>query len=129
MELSGFISVSEVLKSGVYALVHHGVVVYVGKSKTMLARIYTHRAQWGKKSMPWLPVKGILFDEVFVRPCPLHLLDALEYDMINLYKPRHNIQLKHFGKSTAPVELVINGITLHLNRPRPSGQPIIDRRL
>lgn len=129
MELSGFISVSEVLKSGVYALVHHGVIVYIGKSKTMIARIYTHRAQWGKKSMPWLPVKGILFDEVFVRPCPLHLLDSLEYDMINLYKPKFNTQLKHFGKSTAPVELVINGITLTLNRPPINPHPIIERRL
>lgn len=128
MELSGFIGVSDVLRSGVYALVHKGVVVYVGKSKTMLARIYTHRAQWGKKFMPWLPVKGILFDEVFVRPCALAVIDELEYDMINLYKPKHNIQLKHFGKSLAPITLTIRGVDVVLNRPRPQNQ-IIERRL
>lgn len=128
MELSGFIGVSDVLRSGVYALVHKGVVIYVGKSKTMLARIYTHRAQWGKKSMPWLPVKGILFDEVFVRPCAPAVIDELEYDMINLYKPKHNIQLKHFGKSLAPITLTICGVDVVLNRPRPQNQ-IIERRL
>lgn len=128
MELSGFISVSEVLKSGVYALVYQGVVVYIGKSKTMLIRIYTHRAQRGKKEFPFSQVKGIAFDEVFVRPCPIDKLDALEYDMINLYKPRYNTQLKHFGKSTAEVVLNYNGIPLVLNRPAIPG-PKIERRL
>lgn len=128
MELSGFIGVSGVLKSGVYALVHLGRVVYIGKSKTMLARIYTHRAQWGRKAMPWLPVKGILFDEVFIRPCPLDRIDSLEYDMINLYKPKYNVQLKHTGRSNAQVELKYKDLTLILNKP-PEPTVKIERRI
>ena len=130
MELSGFIGISEVLKSGVYALVHQGIVVYIGKSKSMLIRIYTHRSQYGRsKTMPsWFPVKGILFDEVFIRPAPLHILDSLEADLINLYKPRHNTQLKTKAKSTAPVTLTHNGVDIILNRPRPQS-PKLERRI
>lgn len=97
MELEGFVGVGQVLKSGVYALVHRREVVYVGKSKTMLVRIYSHRnvaadKRKGKnKEFPsWYPVKGIVFDDVFVRPCPPEELDRLEREMIAKYRPKYN---------------------------------------
>lgn len=120
MELSGFLAISPVLRAGVYALAYRGEVVYVGRSKAMLARVYTHRSVWQAKrrgKVPsWLPVKGILFDEVFIRPCRVDQLDALEREMINLYKPRYNELLK----SSEPVGLTglrIRGVELQLNRP------------
>jgi GIY-YIG catalytic domain len=99
MELEGFANVGEVLKSGVYALVYRGAVVYIGKSKVMLTRIYTHRSMYARSrkplgSLPWLS-KGIKFDDVWVRPCPSAKLDQLEYEMINRYKPKHNQLLKN----------------------------------
>lgn len=126
MQLADFFNASEILRSGVYILVHRGVVIYVGKSKCMLARIYTHRNVWaskrrGKAEVPWwLPIPGIHFDEIHVRPAALHLLDELEREMIELYKPKFNKKLKTDAKARAEVPMVINGITLRLNaKPEP----------
>lgn len=110
MELEGFFNTGAMLKSGVYALVYRGAVVYVGKSKMMLGRIYNHRILWGRskrshrEGVPWLP-KGILFDDIWVRPCPLAELDVLEYQMINLYKPKNNTQLKNGLPVTLPPDI------------------------
>lgn len=98
VELEGFLDVSRILQGGVYALVHREVVVYVGKSKVMLGRVYSHRVAWGKKSTKAIglkPTKGILFDAVWIRPCALDQIDELESAMINLYKPRYNSLLRN----------------------------------
>ena len=97
MILEGFTNISESLRCGIYALAMKGKVIYIGKSKCMLVRIYSHRNAKSKKgSLPsWFPVKGIAFDEVHVQPCHPDRLDKLEFDMINLYKPRLNINLKN----------------------------------
>ena len=100
MVLDGFTDISPLLHCGVYALIKRGVIVYVGKSKSLYARIYTHkhfgnRAAKGKAIPSWLPVKGIQFDEVHIRPCSLEVLDALEAEMIDRYRPRYNIAMKN----------------------------------
>lgn len=98
MILAGFIDATAMLRGGIYALVHRGVVVYVGKSKVMLTRVNAHRGAWGSKSRKAVglkPIKGILFDEVWVRPCSLEEIDELEHEMINLYKPRYNQLLRN----------------------------------
>ncbi len=98
MQLEGFVDASAMLSGGVYALVHRENVVYVGKAKVMLGRVYTHRVAWGKKSTKAVglkPTKGILFDAIWVRPCPSAEVDDLEYAMINLYKPRYNSALRN----------------------------------
>ena len=97
MILEGFTNISESLRCGIYALAMKGKVIYIGKSKCMLVRIYSHRNAKSKKgSLPsWFPVKGIAFDEVHVQPCHPDRLDKLEFDMINLYKPRLNTNLKN----------------------------------
>lgn len=120
MQLEGFTNASDVLRSGVYALCAKGVVIYVGKSKAMLARINSHRSIWAAKrkgrTVPdWLPIPGLLFDEVHIQPCRLDQIDRLEREMIDRYKPRYNVQLKSSQKSRAPVSLVLNGIALQLN--------------
>jgi excinuclease UvrABC nuclease subunit len=125
MQLEGFLDVSVLLRCGVYALCRRGVVIYVGKSKSLYARIYTHkhfanRGAKGKAVPSWLPVKGLQFDEVFIRPCRLEELDELEAAMINLYKPKYNESLKNNLKVRVPINLVIGGILLQMNTaPRP----------
>jgi excinuclease UvrABC nuclease subunit len=90
------VEVSAILGAGVYALVRDGVVVYVGQSKRMLSRISAHKSNWGRRTPSWLPAscRGILFDEVHVMPCRVEDLDRLEQRLINLWKPRYNVQLK-----------------------------------
>ena len=97
-KLDGFLNVGKMLESGVYALVWRREVVYVGKSKVMLTRIYSHRNAWGDKrqrksrrSLPsWFPTAGILFDDVWVMPTPVHRLDEVEREMIARFRPRFN---------------------------------------
>lgn len=95
---AGFIDVSQVLRGGVYILAHQGTIVYVGKAKVMLGRVYQHRVRWGTKSRKpvtgVIPPKGILFDQVFIRPCHGAEVDALEASLIAKYRPRYNTQLK-----------------------------------
>ena len=120
MNLEGFKPIGEILRSGVYALVHRGKVVYIGKSKVMLTRIYSHRSLWGRKRSigEWLAIKGILFDDVHILPCRLEDIDELEREMINIYRPKFNVQLKEPHRITTPVSLVVNGKTLTLNAPQ-----------
>lgn len=133
MQLSGFTDISDSLRSGVYALCAKGVVIYVGKSKKMLGRINSHRQAWADKrrgkAESWiaerLGIPGLLFDQVWVRPCRLDELDQLEADMINLYKPRYNTQLKTTQKVQLAHSLIINGITI----PLCAKLPPIERRL
>lgn len=103
--MEGFVDVSAVLRQGVYILLHQGVVVYVGKAQLMLGRVYKHRVAWGsRKRKPQtavIPAKGMLFDQVMVRQCASDRIDELEAEMIALYRPRYNIQLK----SRVPPEL------------------------
>lgn len=130
MELEGFQDVSALLRCGVYALCKRGVVIYVGKSKSLYARIYTHkhfanRGAKGKAVPSWLPVKGLQFDEVFIRHCRLEELDLLEHEMINRYKPKYNLSLKNNLK-VLPGTITILGVEIQMS---PAPRPQIERRL
>ena len=110
--MDGFVDVSLVLRQGVYILLHQGVVVYVGKAKVMLGRVYSHRVKWGSKSRKpvtgSIPAKGMLFDQVMIRPCFSTDIDALEAELIARHRPRYNTQLK----SSIPPEL--NGLVARI---------------
>ncbi len=128
--LAGFVEVSAILRCGVYALLRDGVVVYIGQSKKMLARIEAHRSNWGRKSTPaWMPasLRGVLFDQVYVLPCRVEDLDQLERAMIDLYKPKYNIKLKAPGPTSLPLTLTIGTATIPFNH-RPAG-PKFERRI
>lgn len=130
MILEGFADVSETLRCGVYALVYQGVVVYVGQSKCMLTRIYSHRNARRSKDLPkWFPIKGIQFDEIHVRPCHPDRIDALERELINLYKPRHNTQLKTTLPIGKPFNIVVGEITIPVNAGGHPYLPRIERRV
>ena len=114
MDLEGFTNISESLKCGIYALCSKGKVIYIGKSKCMLVRIYSHRNAKSKKgSLPsWFPIKGITFDEVHVRLCHPDQIDQLEFDMINLYKPKLNVNLKNDLAINIPHTLRVGNIEI-----------------
>lgn len=128
MQLKGFIEASEVLRSGVYALAWKGEVVYVGKSKCMLTRIEAHRGLFRRKAPSWMPIKGVQFDAVFVRPCPLAMLEALEVEMINLYKPKLNERLKTNEKVRLEIDALVADIAPQAVTTR-AARVAIERRL
>ncbi len=130
MQLPGFNDASAILQSGVYALVYRGKVVYIGKSKSMIVRVSTHRSNARRSTPAWLPAsaKGITFDEVHIQPCHPDVIDELEYAMINLYKPKFNELLKHNGHSKAPFTLTIGGHSVAFNQPKAPAEPF-ERRI
>lgn len=126
--LEGFINVSAILRCGIYALVREGAIVYIGQSKKPLGRIAAHRSQWGRKSQApaWLPIKGILFDEIHVLPCRVEDLDRLERALIDLYKPRYNVKLKSPQPCQTPLTITIGNAVIPLNQPQ---TPRFERRI
>lgn len=134
LELDGAVEVTVVLRPGVYALVKAGTVIYVGKSKSVYQRIYTHRstasrAARGKPIPSWLPLKGFVFDQVFVWPCALEDLDALEAEKINLYQPKFNESIKDgLLRGKLPLTVRVGGVPLTLNGgPKPVEGPVMRR--
>jgi hypothetical protein len=96
----------------------------------MLGRIYSHKTAKSKKNLPsWFPVKGLSFDEVHVHPCHPDNVDALEYQMINRYKPRYNTQLKNAVKIDQPFNIRIGDRTVTLCAPPAPQSTEINRRI
>lgn len=86
-----------ILQAGVYALCRGEEVVYVGKAKILLTRIYAHfnamdRAKWGKK--PLRGTKGVVFNRIRLFPCDEADLDALERALISRFCPRYNDRMR-----------------------------------
>ena len=46
LRLDGGREVTDVLRSGVYALIYAEEVIYIGKAKDLNTRIYSHRNVW-----------------------------------------------------------------------------------
>lgn len=86
------------LGSGVYCLIFAGEVVYVGKAKTMLSRINTHRQNLLASRKRGVPLKGsqrpIPFSSFWWQACPLEDCDVLEARLIAKHRPRYNLNLK-----------------------------------
>lgn len=128
--LNDFIDASPMLQGGVYILLHRQEIIYIGKAKSFLARIYTHRSTWsrlrkGDKLANWLPTKGIMFDQFLLRPCRPEIADTLERELIAKHNPKHNTQLR--TKSTSPLPpLCINGVHIGAMRPK---APEFERRI
>jgi len=120
LKVVGFQDASVVLRAGVYALVKAGEVIYVGQSRSVYQRVYAHRnvasrAAKGKTIPTWLPIKGFVFDEVWVRACRVDELDKLEQQMIDRFRPRFNVGGKPKGPIKAEVRLNVRGVELTLN--------------
>lgn len=118
--LEGFIDASVLLKPGIYALLYNRVVVYVGQSTVPLNRIYAHRSLRSRKAPAWLPIKGMLFDEVHVLPCTVDRLNEVEAALIDLYKPKYNVKLKTPHPVSTEFSIVVNDCVVALNAKGPS---------
>lgn len=102
MEEHGFLNISKLMHCGVYALLKKGEVIYIGKSKQPMMRIYTHIRNRGRKVGmnpgfgnavgPAIGGKGIAFDSIWFLPCMLGQLGTLEIHFIKMYKPKHNVK-------------------------------------
>lgn len=131
--LEGFVNTTVMLKPGIYALLREGVVVYVGQSKKPLSRVEAHRSlqrRIARNAAPgWLPIKGIVFDEVHVLPCRVEDLDIVERAMIDLYKPKYNVKLKSPHPVATEFNITIDGITIPFNQinREPGGVTIVRR--
>jgi len=97
------VNLSGILGPGVYALCWQGEIVYVGKAKVLIQRLYAHwnnlcRHRSGKEVPERF--KLIEFDNVKITPCKLFELDLLEKQMISRHRPRLNKRLVPEGKLT-----------------------------
>lgn len=135
VEIAGFTNISGILGPGIYALLWRGSVVYIGQSKKMLTRIYTHRANRGKDLSKyegrWVHARGISFDDVWILPCKVEVLKSLEAELIELYKPRYNVMVKTPSMITREIVLRHGDFEIVLNRPKAPPVPtvIVGRRL
>lgn len=137
LSTGGFIDIGESLKAGIYLLTYKREVVYVGKSKELLRRLYEHRLNYlrfkvGKKGHPYSQAQPILFDGIMIHPCNPHDLDRLERQYIALHQPKHNKTLK--GKvHSGPIEIVVNGQTIVVGDSKqtklPAPGPKLTRRV
>jgi hypothetical protein len=93
------IDISKLLHCGCYALLKKGEVIYVGKSKKPMVRLYTHfsnrgkvlgQNMWGGYSGPTLNDRGVNFDGVWFWPCMLGQLGTIEMYLIRKYMPKYN---------------------------------------
>ena len=130
MQIEGFVNVSDVLRSGIYVLAYKGEVIYIGQSKRMLNRLAAHMSAWAAKrkaKQPHIIAKlGIYYDEVHIMPVHVDRLDEVERKLIDLYRPRLNVQHKRPGPSSAPFNLVIGGVSIPFRQP---SVPEITRRV
>lgn len=93
--------VDPVLGAGVYALLWYEEVVYVGKAKRVLHRLYQHRCHYERaRQGRRLPAnaKAIRFNAVGVISCKEVDLDWIERAMIEKYRPKYNVRMVPQGK-------------------------------
>lgn len=88
--------------SGVYALTLHGEIIYVGKAKVVIQRIYAHwnamcRLRSGKPPFERGP-QAFVFTGMKLCPCSNYDLDRIEKQMIARYRPKHNTRLVPKGR-------------------------------
>lgn len=87
----------------VYKYVHHGDVIYIGKTDDVQRRVIEHASGQGleEKFLPYLEHADIYFHEC----CNEVEMSALERLLINQYKPILNIVDVQPGNSTVSIEM------------------------
>lgn len=79
----------DILKPGIYLLLHRGRVVHVGRAECMLNAIYHNRTvNNGPDRLPsWFPVKHVQFDDVRIHPIPYKATAALAQALTEFHRP------------------------------------------
>lgn len=114
----GFIDVSTLMGCGVYILAWKGEVVYVGQSRKLFQRITTHCTARGKKKhkLNGRGVIGLVFNQIWVRQCPLAEVDALEKELIQRYQPKYNE--KHVTVPAMSLEMLVDMMATPMPPPQ-----------
>lgn len=101
------ITAASQLASGIYFMCLDGKVVYVGRSKSVGARLSQHR-QDGRK----------VFDTIFYLPWPAHSIAKIEEELIRALKPEYNTVGVVGNQNSAADALLLSGLYVI-----PSGAP------
>ena len=112
MQLEGFTDVSTLLRAGVYALCKRGVVIYVGKSKSLYA------PDWSSKCPPSPPSlqadKNKLFDSldasVRAEPLSLSILKIEAADLPNVETGFLGMKVRGVGGPGSPIYFKVGDI-------------------
>jgi excinuclease UvrABC nuclease subunit len=123
----GWLDVSAILGPGVYALLFAEEVVYIGKARRLLARLYAHRNLLERKRSGVRGIKAVAFSKVRVFPCAEVDLDRVERELIERHRPKYNTQYVKPMPTGETIKLTIGGIDLEIGgvRARPV---VIERR-
>lgn len=97
--MDGFVDATALVKGGVYILLLRGKVVFVGKATSaMLPRIAAHRSLARKSTPAWLPIRGITFDQVFIKAVHPDRLEAEYLELVLEHNPIYNLPSPAFTK-------------------------------
>lgn len=99
------VDVPSLMGPGIYALLRGDVVIYIGKAKVLIQRLYAHwntadRVRRGKLVSDKNNVKTLVFTGIKVFPCHASDLDKIERQLIARYRPKYNHRLVPKGKMT-----------------------------
>lgn len=129
LEDDGFLQIDALLRSGVYALTWRGEVMYIGQTLKLYRRLYAHcsgRDRDRRVVLGTRTIKGVVFDGIWIRPCPADQLLELEAELINRYCPRYNDRKKYVKIS---VEDLLAALTPIIAKPKAPDRFFIPRRL
>jgi excinuclease UvrABC nuclease subunit len=126
--MQDFLDFSALLGPGIYALVVRGEVIYVGKAKRLLSRIYAHKTNGRRTvSRSTFRDKPIYFTHIWVCPCKEIDLDRIEREMIHRYRPKENTNLVPKDRTLTLENSGFNFIVLGVDL-RQSQIGVIERR-
>ena len=104
--------------SCVYALLAQGEVIYVGQTKNIYQRMYSHynakmRGYRKRNAPPYLNniglddirARAIPYDAVMVRFCAKYDLNRLEIEFIERYRPKYNIANRRIDEAKFNVNI------------------------
>lgn len=121
--IEALVDLTAIIGSGVYALFFGDELVYIGKAKRLLARIYAHRNMLERKRAGVRGIKAVPFSKVKAWPCPEVDLDRWERELIERYQPKHNTNFIKPRPLDRPLTLTIQGFEIALGgisaRPKP----------
>jgi hypothetical protein len=86
------------MPAGVYALLNHGAVVYVGVSKNVYNRLVQHEVARKRRKPVSGSSRAIPFNAVLVKFCPIHEARILEAELINSLRPKYNTTIPELIK-------------------------------
>jgi len=134
MDEHRFMDVSKLMHCGVYALLRGKEVIYIGKSRKPLIRLYTHFRNRGRLlgkgiTGPNVNGKGISFDGVWFLPCMLGQMDTLENYMIRKYMPQHNVKGKPLMAIPDDVRELLTQMMVITGLPQEDSPKVYIRRM